>query len=91
MKFSEFEQIYEEKLERLKKEDSGTVNSIEEELKKYENLSEQELMQEFLKESKKQKANGDLNDEKLNNIKETLSPFLNKEQLSKLNDLLGLI
>ncbi len=91
MKFSEFEPTVEEKIEQIKQDNPDKVGSVEEQLKKYENLSEQELMQEFLKESKKQKLNGQLNEQSLENIKQTLAPFLDSEQLNKLNNLLELI
>lgn len=38
-------------------------------MEKYKGLSKQELMQEFLKESKKQKQSGELDKNKIENIK----------------------
>lgn len=91
MKFSEFEADPNFDFEKVKNENPEGVQNIEEQIKKYENLSGPELMEEFFKESKKQKASGYLDDEKLANIKNTLTPFLNLEQQQKLNELMGLI
>lgn len=91
MKFSEFKAEPKTKLEEIKKENPKQVESIEEQLKKYEQLSSSELMEEFIKESKKQRDLGELSDDRINDIKQTLQPFLNYEQQQKLNDLLGII
>lgn len=91
MKFSEFKAEPKVEFEKIKKENPEKVESIEDELKKYENLSSEELMAEFIKESRKQRNSGELTDEKINNIKQTLKPFLNDAQQQKLNDLLGVI
>ena len=91
MKFSEFKAEPKVEFVKFKKENPEKVESIEDELKKYENLSSEELMAEFIKESRKQRNSGELTDEKINNIKQTLKPFLNDAQQQKLNDLLGVI
>ena len=60
-------------------------------MEKYKGLSKQELMQEFLKESKKQKQNGELDKNKIENIKKTLTPFLDNNQQQNLQNLMDLI
>lgn len=91
MKFSEFKPEPVPDIEKIKKENKEEVKSIEEKLKEYENLSQAELMQEFIKESTKQKENGELTNEKIENIKQTLLPLLNNEQQKNLDYLLGII
>lgn len=91
MKFSEFKPEPSVEVEKIKKENKTQVESVESKLKEYENLSQAELMQEFIKESKKQKENGELTDEKIENIKQTLIPLLNNEQQKNLDYLLGII
>ncbi len=91
MKFSEFKPESSVEVEKIKKENKTQVESVESKLKEYENLSQAELMQEFIKESKKQKENGELTDEKIENIKQTLIPLLNNEQQKNLDYLLGII
>ena len=80
MKFSEYNVDTKKQYEKIKEDNPETVNNVEEQLKKYENLSQAELMQEFIKESKKQKQNGNLDRDKMENIKSTLLPFLNSNQ-----------
>ena len=60
-------------------------------MEKYKGLSKQELMQEFLKESKKQKQSGELDKNKIENIKKTLTPFLDNNQQQNLQNLMDLI
>ena len=67
------------------------TKDIEDQIKKYEKLSQSELMQEFIKESKKQKRNGNLDSEKINNIKNTLTPFLSSDQQKQLDYLMGMV
>lgn len=88
LEFNEFAFV---EVEKIKKENKTQVESVESKLKEYENLSQAELMQEFIKESKKQKENGELTDEKIENIKQTLIPLLNNEQQKNLDYLLGII
>ena len=58
---------------------------------KYKNYSQEELIQEFIKESKKQKQNGELNSFQIENIKNTLSPYLTDSQKQNLNNLMDMI
>ena len=91
MKFSEYNVDTKKQYEKIKEDNPETVNNVEEQLKKYENLSQAELMQEFIKESKKQKQNGNLDRDKMENIKSTLLPFLNSNQQQQLDYLMGIV
>ena len=91
MKFSEYNVDTKKQYEKIKEDNPETVNNVEEQLKKYENLSQAELMQEFIKESKKQKQNGSLDRDKMENIKSTLLPFLNSNQQKQLDYLMGIV
>ena len=91
MKFSEYNIDTKKQYEKIKEDNPETVNNVEEQIKKYENLSQAELMQEFIKESKKQKQNGNLDRDKMENIKSTLLPFLNSNQQKQLDYLMGIV
>ena len=54
-------------------------------------MSQSELLSELLKESSKQKQNGNLDDKKLEEIKNYLSGVLTKEQQTKLDDLIKML
>lgn len=73
----------------LIKENPDTVESLQENLKKYQNLNQQELYAELLKEASRLKQNGSLNENSLNMLKSTLSPMLNSEQNNILNSIIN--
>ena len=58
---------------------------------KYSKLSSNELMQEFIKLTAKEKSAGHLSDKKLNGIKDTLKPYLNSEQVSSLDNIINMV
>lgn len=91
MKFSEFREDPNKQYEKIKKENLKQVQNLEDLMEKYKGLSKQELMQEFLKESKKQKQSGELDKNKIENIKKTLTPFLDNNQQQNLQNLMDLI
>ena len=62
--------------------------NIENLVNKYSNFSSDELMQEFLKITENKRRNGTLNND-LDRMKTTLSPFLNDEQINKMNDIIN--
>ena len=64
---------------------------IAKKIEKYQNMSQSELLSELLKESSKQKQNGNLDDKKLEEIKNSLSGVLTKEQQTKLDDLIKML
>lgn len=73
--------------------DSTVVNNedkenIENIINKYSNFTSDELMQEFLKLTENKRNNGTLNGD-LERMKNTLTPFLNREQLDRMNDIIN--
>ena len=80
-----------EKCEEILKEHSDSVNNLQETLSKYQELSQDQLMNELLKEAGKLKQNGSLNENSLNMLKSTLAPMLSNEQNQQLNDILNKI
>lgn len=58
---------------------------------KYSKLSSDELMQEFIKMTAKEKSAGRLNEKEMTQIKETLSPYLNREQTKNLNTIIDMV
>ncbi len=91
MKFSEFKADPKKECEKIKKENPETYDKVEDLMDKYKNYSQEELIQEFIKESKKQKENGELNSFQIENIKNTLSPYLTDSQKQNLNNLMDMI
>lgn len=92
-KFSDFneEQRAQKKVEQIKSEHPEETKKVEDLMNKYSGLSEQQLMQEFIKESNKGKQNGTINKNYLNNIKSTLMPHLSNEQQANLKNLMDMI
>lgn len=88
-KFSEF--IKEENKNNMQSKVSEIQYDIDELIDKYSTYSTDELMKEFLKETEKQKERGELNAEKLDNIKNVLFPHLTEEQKDRLNQLLSMV
>ena len=64
---------------------------VEELVNKYESYSEQELLNEFLKESQKAKANGIYNSDKIDELRTLLSPMLSEEQKDYFEKLVGML
>lgn len=61
-----------------------TVGNIKEQINKFQNKSESELMNEFFKASK----SINLDDKKIDDITQKISPMLNEEQRQKMQQLL---
>jgi len=66
-------------------------NKVENYMNRYSNLSQDELMKEFLRVSQEKKKNGGFSSSEINNIKETLAPFLSEEQKQNLNNLINMV
>ena len=58
---------------------------------KYSKLSSNELMQEFIKLTAKEKSVGNLSDKKLNGIKDKLKPYLSSEQANSLDSIINMV
>lgn len=77
-------------------ENSSTNNNsntkkYEDILNKYKNMNSNDLMQNLFTEASKLKSEGKLTNESLENLKSTLSPFLNSEQKVMLENLIEAI
>lgn len=68
-----------------------TTEQIESIVENYKNLSQPELLQELLKQTKNQKARGNLSNEKIDQLISTLRPMLNEEQKNNLDSIKKLL
>ena len=64
---------------------------LEEMIENYSKLSENDLMKEFMRLTLEKKKNGNLSDKELENIKNTILPFLNNEQKDNLEKLIKMV
>lgn len=64
------------------------ADDVEKTYKKYQNMSQNELIAEFVKQAKSQRQQGVLDDNKLQNMVSNISPFLNEQQREFLNTLI---
>ena len=71
--------------------DQEKVNEYENIINKYKNMSQNDLMANLFQEATKLKQEGKLDSETLNNLKSTLSPFLNSDQQEMLKNLVNAI
>lgn len=75
------------------KEDEKKENTqkLEDMISNYQQLSQNDLMKNFLKLTIEKKKKGELKKEELEAVKNTLSPMLNDEQRGMLNELLLMV
>ena len=71
--------------------DQEKANEYQDILNKYKNMNHNDLMANLFSEASKLKKEGKLDENSLNNLKSTLSPFLNTEQQEMLNNLVNAI
>lgn len=67
------------------------IENIQENLDKFKNMSQKELMNELFKEAGRMKENGSLNNDSINMLKNTLNPMLTSEQKNMLENILNQI
>ncbi len=72
-------------------ENREQANQYEDILNKYKNMNQNDLMSNLFNEASKLKKEGKLDEQSLNSLKSTLSPFLNSEQQNMLNSLVNAI
>jgi hypothetical protein len=77
--------------EKIFNEHKEEASKYEDILNKYKNMSQNDLMSNLFQEATKLKSEGKLDSNSLNNLKSTLSPFLNQEQQEMLNSLVKAI
>ena len=68
--------------------DDSTQQEVKDLYEKYKNYSQDELLNEFLTSSKKKINQGSLSKEKLESTIDSLSPYINSEQKSFLDNLI---
>lgn len=73
--------------------DSQKINEeiLKKHIQKYQNMSQQELLNELLSETGKQRQNGSLDNKKLSEIQNSLMPLLDKEQQDRLKQLVDML
>ena len=69
-------------------ENKDKVSEYQEIINKYKDMDQNSLMASLFKEAAKLKREGKLDTNTLNNLKQTISPFLNNEQKKMLDELL---
>lgn len=67
------------------------IKDIEDKVNKYSKLTNQELMQEFLKQSSIGVSNGSINNDVISKYRNTLFPYLNDSQKQVFESLVGSI
>ena len=68
-----------------------TNEQLEEMINKYSEFSEDKLMSEFIKLTVEKKKKGELTDNDLATLKQTIMPLLNREQQMNLDKILELV
>jgi len=66
-------------------------NDLEELLSKYSSYNQNELLNEFIKLTYEKKQKGELDAKEINNLKQTIVPFLNNEQKENLDKILSMV
>ncbi len=72
-------------------ENKNKVREYEQLINKYKDMDQNSLMQNLFSEAARLKKEGKLNANTLNNLKQTITPFLNSEQQKMLNELVNAI
>ena len=80
-----------EKKTNFSSNEQQKVNEYQDIINKYKNMNSSELMSNLFSEATKLKQQGKLDANTLNNLKSTLTPFLNSEQQEMLNSLINAI
>ena len=77
--------------EKIINENKEKANDYQDILNKYKNMDNNELMSNLFSEATRLKNEGKLDSQSLNNLKNTLAPFLSNEQQDMLNNLVNAI
>jgi len=77
--------------ENIVKENQEKADAYQDILNKYKDMDSNQLMSNLFKEATKLKSEGKLDNNTLNSLKSTLSPFLNSDQQEMLNSLVRAI
>ena len=71
--------------------EENNKEKVESYMNKYINLSQQDLMKEFMKLTNQRKANGEFNQAEIDKIQETLNPYLTEEQKHNLESIINMV
>ncbi len=89
--FRSFSKETQQKAEKILNDNQQKVDEYQDILNKYKNMDQNDLMTNLFSEASKLKKEGKLDAGTLNNLKSTLSPFLNSNQQEMLNNLVNAI
>ena len=89
--FRSFANEHKKDAEKIINENKEYASKYEDINNKYKNMNQNDLMSNLFAEAMKLKKQGKLDASSLNNLKSTLSPFLNFEQQEMLNNLINAI
>ena len=89
--FRSFAKENKQDAEKILNDNKEQASKYEEILNKYKNMDQNDLMANLFSEATKLKKEGKLDANSLNNLKSTLSPFLNSDQQEMLNNLINAI
>jgi len=84
-KFSEY---IKNDIPKVSSERESEINDM---VNKYSGYSEDELVNEFVRQTNLKRQSGEMDDAGLDKIKDTLSPYLNKEQQARLNEIMKMV
>ncbi len=74
-----------------KKSNQNNYEDLEELIDKYSRLGSDDLMKKFLEMTIAKKRKGELNEESLVALKNTIAPYLSDEQIASLNNILDIV
>ena len=89
--FKSFANEHNKEAEKIINENKDKTNEYQDILNKYKDMNQNDLMSNLFSEATRLKQQGKLDSESLSNLKSTLSPFLNTEQRTMLNNLINAI
>lgn len=91
MKFSNYKKGLDKKNKEEPAHKDIDTNKIEELMNSFSSYSQEELLEEFFKLSEEKKKQGNLDNNELNKIKNTLMPHLSQEQQQNLDKIINLV
>ena len=87
----DFKSFINENKQKANNANNANVGNYEEILNKYKNMNQNELMSNLFNEATRLKKEGKLDEDSLNSLKTTISPFLSESQIEMLNSLISAI
>ena len=89
--FKSFAKEHKNEAEKIINENKQKASEYQDIINKYKDMNQNDLMANLFSEATKLKQQGKLDQSTLNNLKSTLTPFLNSEQKEMLNNLVNAI